>query len=553
MIGEQILQSLLSRSLRNTVFTVAITSFSAASAQTTPTTGKWQRQLWNGVGGRYVSDLTDSSRFYQAPNSTVLTDSSYSLTGTYFGARSRGYITPTTSGFYTFWVAGDDEVQWLMSSNASNWDARKLSTTSAATTINNWDSDYSQRTEPQFLIAGKSYYVESLHKQGGGSACAAVAWSMQGVDPAVMRNWATPALGATATQSTNFNAGNTASKAIDGNLSTFNYTSGAAYSWLQVDLKQNRPISSIELVNRQDTNQSRLSNFRVSVEDGNGRIVAFKDFYPTTGSVGLTETWTLPETVTGRRVKIRFNGPNRQNNYYLHLAELKAIGPDYTLKNWSREASAVASQSTTYSSSNPASDVNDGDVNSFHHTSNVAGSWVQVDLGADRLVDSVELINRQDGEQNRLSNFRVSILNAANAVVSSSDYNLTSGSVQGALRWELPQAVTGRKVKVTLLGLNRDGNYLLHLAELNVWGRTSSAVTSRGIRELIPATVMSSYVPSLTDDLDDDGIPAAVELANGLDPNNRADPGLDFDYDGIKNLAEIQSLALGQRAGNTGR
>ena len=432
-----------------------------------------------------------------------------------------------------------------MSPNASSWDARKLSGTSAATAANSWDQSYSQRSAPQFLIAGKSYYVEALHKQGGDVAHAAVAWSMQGVDAAALQNWATPALGATATQSTNFNtgSGNTASKAIDGNLSTFNYTSGAAYSWLQVDLQQNRPISSIELVNRQDTNQSRLSNFRVSVEDGNGSIVAYQDFYPTSGSAGLVETWTLPETVVGRRVKIRFNGPNRQNNFYLHLAEVKAFGPTSALKNWSRESTAVASQSTTYSASYPASEVIDGDVNSIQHTSNVAGSWVQVDLGADRLVDSVELINRLDGEQNRLSNFRVSVLNAANTVVTSRDYYLTSGSVQGALRWELPQAVTGRKVKVTLLGLNRDANYLLHLAELNVWGRTNSSVLSRGLREPIPAAVMSSYVPSLTDDLDDDGIPAAVELANGLDPANRADAGADSDLDGIRNLPEIRAGA----------
>ncbi len=543
MLAEHFLRPLLSRSFRNTALTLAVAFISTAAAQTAPTAGKWQRQMWNGLGGRYVSDLTDSPRIYQAPNSTALTDSSYSLVGTYFGVRSRGYITPTTTGYYTFWVAGDDEVQWFMSPNTSSWDARKLSGTSAATAANGWDQSYSQRTAPQCLIAGKSYYVESLHKQGGDNAHAAVAWSMQGVDATTLQNWATPAMGATATQSTNFNtgSGNTASKAIDGNLSTFNYTSSAANSWLQVDLQQNRPISSIELVNRQDTNQNRLSNFRVSVEDGNGIVVAFQDFYPTSGSVGLVETWTLPETVMGRRVKIRFNGPNRQNNYYLHLAEVKAFGPSTTLKNWSREATAVASQSTTHSSSYPASEVIDGDVNSIQHTSNVAGSWVQVDLGADRLVDTVELINRQDGEQNRLSNFRVSILNAANTVVTSSDYYLTSGSVSGALRWELPQAVTGRKVKVTLLGLNRDANYLLHLAELNVWGRTNSSVLSRGLREPIPAAVMSSYVPALTDDLDDDGIPADIELANGLDPNNRADPGLDFDNDGIKNLAEIRA------------
>jgi F5/8 type C domain/PA14 domain len=360
-----------------------------------------------------------------------------------------------------------------------------------------------------------------------------------GVDSTHIHNWATSAMGAVASASSNYANFFPPSNALDGDVTSFFHTNDDVNAWWLVDFRQDRLISSVELVNRQDCGQNRLSNFRVTVEDASGLVVASQDFYPISGAVAAAETWTLPQTVAGRRVKIQSLGLNRDHNHYLHLAEVKALGPDVTLKNWAREPVAVATQSTAYSASFPAANAIDGNANTIHHTSSVAGSWLQVDLGADRLVDSVELFNRRDCGQNRLSNFRVSVLDASDAVLVSKDFYSTTGHVEGALRWELPQAVSGRRVKVELLGTNSEGTYYLHIAEINVWGRSDSAVTARGLRGLVSAEVMSSYVPSLSDDRDDDGIPNDLELANGLNPDDATDALADFDHDGINNLTEI--------------
>ena len=222
-------------------------------------------------------------------------------------------------------------------------------------------------------------------------------------------------------------------------------------------------------------------------------------------------------------------------SYYVELLQKVGTGGGHTavawamqgvdsssVQNWATPShGAVAAQSSSLSNSYPASNLIDGNAETFNHTGNTAGSSVQVDLGRDRIVDSVELINRYSS-QNRLSNFRVSILNSVDSVIAFQDYYLASGNVQGALRWQLPEAVIGRKVKVQLLGLNRNHNHYLHLAELNVWGRTSSNESERGLRTLIPPDVMSSYVPTLTDDADDNGYKDTWQNAYGFSAGYQA-------------------------------
>lgn len=513
---------------------------SAAVAQNAPVSGKWQQQSWDGIAGSKVADLTESPLFYQAPSSTGLVDSSYSLSGANSASRTRGYITPTTTGIYTFWVAGNHEAQWFVSPNDSKWDARILSSSLSVAQDRNWDQSYAQRSAPQFMKAGQSYYVELLQKAGSGGGHASVAWAMQEVDSSE-QNWASPSKGAVASQSSTFSSEYPASHLIDGNIQTFNHTGNTAGSSVQVSFGQDRLVDRVEMINRQYYWQNRLSNFRVTVENMNGAVVAAQDFYPSSGSVGLSETWTLPQAVVGSRVKIQLLGPNRDSNYYLHLGELRVFGPDTTLKNWSHEPSVVATQSSSYSSGYPASHLIDGNLQTFNCTDNTEAASVQLDLGQDRLVDSVEIFNRQVYGQYRLSNFRVSILGAADEVLIFQDYHLTSGYVQDALRWELPEAVIGRKVKVQLLGRNRENNYYLHLAELNVWGRTSPNQSERGLRTLVPPDVMSSYEPTLTDDADDNGYEDTWQNTHGFpagyqtgDRSALADP----DGDMRNNLSE---------------
>lgn len=515
-----------------------------AFAQGGNVAGKWQQQCFSNLPGSSLADLTESPAFYSTPTTTSLVNSSYTSLGDNYGARTRGYITPAVSGIYTFWVSGDDETRLSLSSDSQKWTAQPIASFSGWTALNSFDEGSSQRSVSRYLQAGQSYYVELLHKEGGGADHASVTWAMQPASSTTETNWAATANGAVASQTSTYPGSFSAANAIDGNLSTFSHTNNSASSSITSDFRQDRLISRIELVNRQNGYQNRLSNFRVTVEDSAGSAVAQKDFYPTSGSVGSSESWTLPATVAARRVKVQLLGLNRDNNYYLTLAELRAFGPSTQLRNWSREAGAVASQSSSYSSSYPAALAIDGNPATIQHTADSAGSYLLSDLGGDRLIDVVEIFNRPDAATlNRLSNFRISILDAANSVLASQDYFTTSGNVKAALRWELPTAVTGRKVKVELLGLNRAGNSFLHIAELNVWGRENISIAERGLRSPIPAAVMNGYDATITDDQDDDFMLDTTELAVGLDPADPTDALADNDQDGINNVTELRANA----------
>lgn len=512
-----------------------------AFAQGGTVAGKWQQQRFSALPGSSLDHLTESPAFYALPTTTALVNSSYTSLGDNYGARTRGYITPATTGLYTFWVSGDDAVSFSLSAGLSKWDARNIASLSSYTAANGFDEVASQRSQSRYLVAGQSYFVELLHKEGGGADHAAVSWALHPVDTASSENWASATQGSVATQSSTYSASNPASNVIDGNLATHSLTNNLAGSSLTVDFRQDRLLSSLDLINRQTCCQTRLSNFRVSLLDSADNVVLSKDYYTQSGSVGAAETWTLPATVLARRVRVQYLGPNRDNNYWLGIAEIQAFGPPSTIKNWTREVGVVMSQSTAYSSSYPASLAADGNQSTFHHTANVAGSFLLSDLGADRVIDSVELLNRLDSASaNRLSNFRISILSASNAVLASQDYFTTSGSVKNALRWDLPTAVTGRKVKIELLGANRAGSYYLQIAELNVWGRSNTASTERGHRAAIPASVINSYDPALTDDLDDDGMQDALELTYGLNPADGSDALGDLDNDGFTNVFEMR-------------
>jgi F5/8 type C domain/PA14 domain len=513
---------------------------SSATAQVTGLPNQWTQQRWSRLPRTSLEDLATRSLLFTPPTLTSAVGSSYGSLGDRYIARTRGFISPSTSGIYTFWVSGDDQTQFSLSSDSCKWNSKVLAGSRTWTPLNDFDQSSSQRSVSRFLAAGQRYFVELLHEERSLGDHASVSWTSQEIGTAPEVNWAATSSGGTATQTTNFPGNFPATNAIDGNAATFAHTNNVAASALTVDFRQDRLISRVELLNRQNGWQNRLSNFRVTVEDSAGGILAEKNFYETSGSVGASETWTLPATVAARRVKVQLLGLNRDNNHFLCLAEVRAYGPATRQRNWSLEAAVIATQSTTFSSSLNAARAIDGNSATFSHTADSPGSNLIVNLGADRLIDTVEIINRQDEDYyDRLSNFRISILNDTDAVLASQDFFPTDGYARAALRWELPTATTGRKIKVDLLGLNRAGNSFLQIAELNAWGRENAAVNQRATRSLIPAQVISGYDPTLTDDQDDDAMPDALELSYGLNPNNPADALGDFDQDSINNVTEI--------------
>ena len=131
--------------------------------------------------------------------------------------------------------------------------------------------------------------------------------------------------------------------------------------------------------------------------------------------------------------------------YYLEVLHKEGHGGDHVsvawsyeaddLKNWARESGAVASQSVT-AYGGLASRAIDGNrngswyVGSVTHTDGSSNNWWQVDLGADRSVERIVLYNRTDCCWERLSNFRVSVLDASGNEVAGQDYHTEAGSCE---------------------------------------------------------------------------------------------------------------------------
>ena len=100
-----------------------------------------------------------------------------------FGARISGWITPTETAQYRFFIRSDDASRFYLSTDA---------TAAAATLIayengccqafldpgktNPGNNDSLQTSEPVSLKAGSSYYFAMVYKEGGGGDWAQVAW-----------------------------------------------------------------------------------------------------------------------------------------------------------------------------------------------------------------------------------------------------------------------------------------------------------------------------------------------------------------------------------------
>ena len=142
--------------------------------------GTITREWWTGIAGTLVSNLTSNPNY---PNNPTGREEITSMEGPTnwadnYGTRIHGYLTPTQTGSYTFWIAGDDNCElWL----AYPFLPRKIAEVPGATDPRQWDTYPQQKSVPVTLTAGKAYYIKALHKEGPGLDNVAVAWEGPGM------------------------------------------------------------------------------------------------------------------------------------------------------------------------------------------------------------------------------------------------------------------------------------------------------------------------------------------------------------------------------------
>ncbi len=149
------------------------------------------------------------------------------------------------------------------------------------------------------------------------------------------------ALGRPAAQSTDYqnNPANGAANAVDGNFNNITHTADGAFnSWWQVNLAAATNISQILLFNRADCCGNRLSNFRVSVWNGDPNVVGSTEVwgknYFQVGSVPQGDAFTIAgsevgsnglllKNTAGNYVRVQILGANTAGDPFLSFREVQ--------------------------------------------------------------------------------------------------------------------------------------------------------------------------------------------------------------------------------------
>jgi len=145
-------------------------------------TGTILREVWKGIPGNSVSDLTKNAKYKEGKpdlSGPITALDSWSMGGDY-GCRIRGYVHPPATGDYVFWIASDDDSELWLSADDTPAKKQKICGLGRAVGHRIWDADPSQKSAPVPLAAGKRYYLEVLQKQGTGAEHVAVGWQLPG-------------------------------------------------------------------------------------------------------------------------------------------------------------------------------------------------------------------------------------------------------------------------------------------------------------------------------------------------------------------------------------
>lgn len=139
-----------------------------------PENGRILVERWNNVGGSSVSDIPTGN----TPTETEFLTrfESEPTDGDNYGQRFRGFLCPPYTGNYTFYVSSDDQSELWLSSDDDPANRERIAFLGTAVQLRNWYKYPSQKSIEIYLEAGRQYYIEALHKEGGGGDNFAVAW-----------------------------------------------------------------------------------------------------------------------------------------------------------------------------------------------------------------------------------------------------------------------------------------------------------------------------------------------------------------------------------------
>ncbi len=128
-------------------------------------------ERWFDMPGTTVASLTGNPRYPNSPDLSFVQTEGTEPTpnvANNFGQRLRAWFLPTQTGPHTFYIASDDSSEFWLSTDSSPGKLVKIAFVNGATAYQEWTRAASQRSVPVNLVAGQRYYMQVLHKEGGG-------------------------------------------------------------------------------------------------------------------------------------------------------------------------------------------------------------------------------------------------------------------------------------------------------------------------------------------------------------------------------------------------
>ena len=140
--------------------------------------GMIRGEVWTGAPGNSVANFENLTKTHPTPNMNI---TSYYLGSSLdmddYGVKWTGWVIPPLSGAYTFITRSDDESRFYLSTDEEESNLSKSPICEEKGYVYSWPKKGDAISDPVPLVAGKRYYFEYYHKEGGGFDVGQVGWN----------------------------------------------------------------------------------------------------------------------------------------------------------------------------------------------------------------------------------------------------------------------------------------------------------------------------------------------------------------------------------------
>jgi hypothetical protein len=145
-----------------------------------PKIGGILREVWTGLGGDKITDLTGNAAFRGRPQISEIAPSfaSPQKWADSYGTRMRGWVVPPATGNYQFFLCTDDDGELWLSTDDNPANRQRIAMQDGASSYGNWTQRGGQQSKEIPLVRGRLYYIEALQKEGGGDDHVLVGWKL---------------------------------------------------------------------------------------------------------------------------------------------------------------------------------------------------------------------------------------------------------------------------------------------------------------------------------------------------------------------------------------